>query len=95
MEELVIHVVTSLGVPGLSIYLLYKLLDRYLSELVIHAGRFVEASIRQSASTADLVAAMRESSTDQREVLLAVRSMSTELTALKGWVRQIEEPTAK
>jgi hypothetical protein len=90
MDDFVLKIVTTLGVPGLSIYLLYRLMDRYAAKLVEHAGRFVDASIRQSAATTELVAAVRLASTDQRDVLLAVRSMSTELAALKGWVKEAE-----
>jgi len=95
MNDFILKIVTTLGVPGLSIFLLYRLLDRYAAKLVEHAGRFVDASVRQSAATADLVAAVRLNSTDQRDVLLAVRSMSTELAALKGWVKESEGQHSK
>jgi hypothetical protein len=93
MDELVLKVITALGVPGLSIYLAYKLLDRYFAKLVEHFGLFVAATTKQAAATTELVAAVRESGDGQNAVLLAVRSMSAELAALKGWVKEKEEPT--
>lgn len=98
MDDLFLKAVTTLGVPGLAIFLLYRLIDRYAARLVEHAGRFVDASIRQAAATSDLIVAIRESSNDQRDVLLAVRAMSREVTDVKGWVKELDtrlEPRGK
>ncbi len=90
MDELVIKIISTLGVPGLALFLLYKLVDKYGARLVEHAGRFVDASIRQAQATENLIAAVRESSNDQRDVLLAIRAMSREMSEVKGWVREID-----
>lgn len=90
VDDLLVHVLTNLGVPGLALFLCYRLADKWASKTVEHFGRYVDASIRQQEATTQLVAAVRESSNDQRDVLLAVRSMSTEISAVKGWVKELD-----
>ena len=90
MDDLVLHVVTTLGVPGLTIYLIYKLLDRYAGKLVEHAGNFVAASTKQAEATTALIATVQDAGGKQHDVLLAVRAMSSELSSMKGWLQEVD-----
>lgn len=80
--SIVLKIIQGLGVPGLVTYVIYRLLDKYL-------GRFLSATEMQANAIQELAAAVKESASDQREVVMAVRVLTSKVEESMGWMKEI------
>ena len=78
----------NMGTTGLIIWTIWKLVDRW-------AGKFLDVQTKQATAMGDLAAAVRESTGEQKELLLAMRVQSTKLDEVKGWMRDLDEHIRK
>jgi hypothetical protein len=90
MDDLVIKILQTLGVPGLTIWLIYKLLDRYVGQFLGHMTKFVEVNAQQAAAVTAIVASVQEAQSLQKDVGMALRAMSAQLGELIGRVKELE-----
>lgn len=65
----------NLGIAGLLVYVGWKLLDKW-------AAQFLLAQQQQASAMVDLAATLKASQGEQREVLLAVRALATQVERL-------------
>lgn len=86
METELIKAALNLGVSGLLLCLIYRL-------LVGWAPKFLAAQQGQAEAMAALAAAVKEGQGEQREVLLAVRVMAGKLDEVRGMVQRWEVRT--
>jgi hypothetical protein len=93
MDEFVTRIISTLGVPGLSIYLAYRLLNTYSARLVEHAGRYVDATVRQAQATTELVAAVQAQGDGMKDVGMALRVLSSKIDDVSAWVKEIDTRT--
>jgi hypothetical protein len=84
MDDLAIRLISSLGVPGLVTFLIYRLLDKW-------AAKFLEIHDRQATAITDLAGAVKAQQSGQNDVLLAVRVLSGKVEESVGWVKEISE----
>jgi len=77
-------IVESLGITGLMLFVIWKLVDKW-------AGKFLEVQGQQAKGMGDLAAAVREATGDQRELLLAVRVLATKVDEQKAWIKELDE----
>jgi len=71
-----LKVIESAGVAGLIIYCLYRLVDKW-------APRFLAEQQATSAAMTGLATAVKQGLEDQRETLIAVRVLATEIGDVK------------
>jgi len=90
MDEFVLKLIQQLGISGLSVYLLYRLLDRYLVKFLEHMGKFVEINATQAASIATIAESTGKSLDEQRDVAMALRVMSRQLEQVTGRLKELE-----
>lgn len=76
------RVVENIGSSGLVLFLLYKLLDKW-------AARFLDAQEAQAKSMGELATAVKETSGDQRDLLMAVRVLATKQDETREWVKEL------
>jgi hypothetical protein len=81
MDEMVLRIITSLGVPGLVAFLMYRLADKYL-------GKFLEVHDRQATAITDLAHAVQKSSTESQDVIMAVRVLASKVDDCIGWLSE-------
>ncbi len=84
--SLTAKIVESLGITGLIILVIWKLVDRW-------AGKFLEVQMLQAKAMGDLAASVREGQHDQGEILLAVRVLATKIDETKQWVKELRDRT--
>jgi hypothetical protein len=96
--DLVGRIVENLGATGLVVWVMWKFGMAALRMIEKWAGPFLSAQQAQatamgSQATAmsSLAQAVQEGQGEQREVLLAVRTMGSKLDDVRGWVREIDE----
>jgi hypothetical protein len=77
-------IVESLGITGLMLFVIWKLVDKW-------AGRFLEVQSQQAKAMGDLAAAVREGQGDSKELLLAVRVLATKIDEQRGWIKELDE----
>ncbi len=77
-------IVESLGITGLMLFVIWKLVDKW-------AGQFLAVQGKQATAMGDLAAAVREATGDQRELLLAVRVLATKVDEQKNWIKELDE----
>jgi hypothetical protein len=81
VEELLLRIVTSLGVPGLVTYCGYRLLDKWF-------GKFLEVHDKQATAIAELANVVKNANAGQQEVIMAVRVLAAKVDDLTGWVKE-------
>lgn len=74
----------ELGTTGLIILVIWKMADRW-------AGKFLEVQNKQATAMESLAGAVRESSGEQRELLLAVRVLAAKVDETKGWIKDLDD----
>ncbi len=79
------RVVENIGSSGLLILVLWKFLDKW-------ASRFLEVQDRQAKAMSDLATAVKETTGDQREILLAVRVLAQKVEEQKDWIKEALRP---
>ena len=75
------RVVENLGVSGLLIFTVWKIVDKW-------AARFLEVQDRQAKAMCDLAQAVKDTTGDQREILLAVRVLAQKVEEQQGWIKE-------
>lgn len=84
MDDLVIRLISSLGVPGLITFCAYRLLDRWFAQ-------FLAVHDKQAMAITDLAAAVKASQGGQQDVIMAVRVLSGKVEESVGWMKEISE----
>ena len=82
------RIAENIGSSGLLIFVLYRLLDKW-------AGRFLDAQESQAAAMADLANSVKESSGEQRDVLMALRVLATKQEENLQWTKEIAANCAR
>ena len=95
MEDFVVKMVGQLGLPGLALYLAYKLADRYLGQFLGSMGEFVKVNAQQAQAIVDVATVVKESRDDQRDVVMTIRVMADKLDQVIKWVKEIDEKVEK
>jgi hypothetical protein len=91
--SLLLRVVENLGVAGLLLFVVYKLADRWAGKFLTSFTEQSKVIVTQTGALVDLATAVRESHSEQRDLVLAVRVLATKVEATRGWVREISEQT--
>lgn len=73
----------SIGVGGLIIWLLYKLVDRW-------APQFLAAHQQQAKAMTDLAGAVREGREEQRDLVMAVRALAAKIDQQTEHIDELE-----
>lgn len=76
------RIIESMGAAGLLIFVLYRLMDKW-------AGKFLDALVAQATAMTDLAASVKESGDAGKEVLLALRVLSSKQEETKEWVKEM------
>jgi hypothetical protein len=84
-------VLAGWGPTGLLIFVVYRLLDKWAAPFLRAQQAQAEAMTSQATAMTQLAKAVEEGQGEQREVLLAVRTMASKLDDLRGWMRDIDE----
>jgi hypothetical protein len=79
------------GSTGLLIYVIYRLLSKWAGPFLAAQQAQAEAMTSQATAMTKLAKAVDEGQGEQREVLLAVRTMATKLDDACGWMRDIDQ----
>jgi len=91
MDEFLAKIIPQYGLTGLALYLLYRLLDKYVGMFVAHMGEFVKINAQQAQAIVDVATVVKESRDDQRDTVMAVRVMTQKLEEVVGWVKEIDQ----
>lgn len=78
------RLIESLGMTGLVVVVVWKLVDRW-------AGRFLAVQDKQASAMGELASAVRDNQDEQREVVMAVRVLAGKVDETKGWVKELGE----
>ncbi len=84
MNELIslIKSLENAGVAGLMSYLIYRLVDKW-------APKFLDAQQETAKAMLTLAASVKEGQGEQREMLIAIRVLATEIGDVKGLLRDM------
>jgi|GEM_PF-3226812 len=86
MDDTVLRLIQILGVPGLITFLTYKLLDKWFAQ-------FLAVHDKQATAITDLASAVKATSTNQQDVIMAVRVLSQKVDEGIGWMKEISGRT--
>jgi len=79
---LLYRVVENLGVAGLFVFVLYKLLDKWASKFLAGTVAQGEAIVRQAEAMSAMVASFNLLHSEQKDLTLAVRVLGVKLRRL-------------
>lgn len=91
MDDFLLKLVQQLGVAGLVVFLGYKLLDRWVSQILAVAQQHLDATNKQAAAISELASGIKDTRDEQRDVILAVRVLAQKVDEQTGWVKELQD----
>ncbi len=91
VDDFLVKVVLSLGVPGLTLFLSYKLIDKHAAKFIAEFAAFNKATAEQAQSMATVAALSQGHREEQREVAMALRVLSKQMEQMGARVKEIGE----
>ena len=91
MDEFLLKLIQSLGVPGMTVFLLYKLLDRYFAKAMAEFAAFNQTSAKQAQSMESVATLSQGHREEQRDVAMALRVLSKQMETMSARVKEMDD----
>lgn len=82
MTDPLLRLAENLGIAGMMIYLLYRLVDKWASQAIDLGAKFLNSQEKQAKAIEDLAGSITHGQDEQRELLLAVRVLATKIDGI-------------
>lgn len=95
IDDFVLKIITSFGVPGLALYLAYRLMDKYMGKVLSHFTEFVAQQTMLAQATKDVADVVKAQRDGDRDMVIAMGVLTRKVDEVVGWVREMDERLVK